>query len=207
MKLAKQLFFFYGWGAFQTWWEEGGRERDRTRVARKKRDRKCEGGQNFLMQSSRLQGGLDFPKFLIKAHHLPIFSFALSITTAQSFVILFVCHSAVVNLITCSCEGLLGGREGWSEKKRERERKRETRGGHRFEERREGVKKKKKYHRKLPRLKERKKRLSACSCICLHPLIKGINAWFFSLSHSSEMRSLSVTIVPLPPPSSTLRVH
>lgn len=74
--------------------------------------------------SCKAQGcrGLDFPKFLIKAHHLPSFLCSFHHDGAINLSSLFVCHSAVVNLITCSCEGCWeGGREGWSEKKRERE--------------------------------------------------------------------------------------
>lgn len=72
--------------------------------------------------------------------------------------------------------------------------------GHWFEERREGVKKEKKNHRKLPRLKREKKALSLLSYLSssAHQRHKCL---IFSLSHSSEMRSFSVTLVPLLPPS------
>lgn len=148
------------------------------------------------MQSSRLQG-TGFPKVPNQGPSSAIFPLLFPSRRRNQFVITLCMPQCSRQPYNLQLWGLLGGREGWSEKKRERET--EGRGIGLKKGERE-LKREKKYHRKLPRLK-REKRLSACSCICLHPLIKGINAWFFSLSHSSEMRSLSVTLVPLLPPS------
>jgi len=94
--------------------EEG---RDGTRE-REKETKNVREGEIF---SCKAQGcrGLDFPKFLIKAHHLPSFLCSFHHNGAINLSSLFVCHSAVVNLITCSCEGCW---EGGSEKMRERPR-------------------------------------------------------------------------------------
>ncbi len=125
MKLAKQLFFFYGWVGLPDL--VGGREvgRDRTMGAKKKKE--TENVREGKIFSCKAQGcrGLDFPKFLIRPIicHL---SFALSITTAQS-----ICHHSLYatvqssTFITCSCEGCWeGGRDGVRRRERERERQR-----------------------------------------------------------------------------------
>ncbi len=109
----------------------GGRRevgRDRTREREKKETENVREGKIF---SCKAQGcrGLDFPKFLIKAHHLPSFLCSFHHDGAINLSSLFVCHSAVVNLITCSCEGCWeGGRDGVRRRERERERER-RRGG------------------------------------------------------------------------------
>lgn len=149
--------------------------------------------------SCKAQGcrGLDFPKFLIKAHHLPSFLCSFHHDGAINLSSLFVCHSAVVNLITCSCEGCWeGGRDGV----RRRERETEGRGIGLKKGERE-LKKKKKYHRKLPRLKREKKKALSLLLYLSSSAHQRHKCLIFSLSHSSEMRSLSVTLVPLLPPS------
>ncbi len=126
MKLAKQLFFSTAEWAFQTWWEEGGRERQ-NEGARKKRDRKCEGGQNFLMQSSRLQG-TGFPKVPNQGPSSAIFPLLFPSRRRNQFVITLCMPQCSRQPYNLQLWGLLGGREGWSEKKRERERETEGRG-------------------------------------------------------------------------------
>lgn len=164
MKLAKQLFFFYGWAGLLDLKERtrGGWERER-----KKRREKRARGETF---SYKAQGcrGMDFPKFLIKAHHLPSFLCSFHHGGAINLSSLFVCHGTVVNLITCSCEGC------WeTEMEGEWERKKE-RGGAWGGGGLEFLKK----SQEAASSGGRKKR-SDCSRICLHPLIKGINVWIF----------------------------
>lgn len=163
----------------------GGREGETERKWERKRERKCEGGRNFLMQSSRLQG-TGFPKVPNQGPSSAIFPLLFPSRRRNQFVITLCMPQCSRQPYNLQLWGLLGGRDGVREKERERVRERGGATGWR----KEGVKK----TQEVASSKE-EKRLSACSCICLHPLIKGINARFFSLPHSSEMRSLSVILV------------
>lgn len=113
MKLAKQLFLFYGWAGLPD--SVGGRERQKESG----REREKENAREGEIFSCKAQGckGLDFPKFLIKAHHLPSFLCSFHHDGAINLSSLFVCHSAVVNLITCSCEGCWEGEMEWGRRK------------------------------------------------------------------------------------------
>lgn len=143
------------------------------------------------MQSSRLQG-TGFPKVPNQGPSSAIFPLLFPSRRRNQFVITLCMPQCSRQPYNLQLWGLLGvrrwGRDGGE--------------GHWFEERREGVKKEKKYHRKLPRLKREKKALSLLSYLSssAHQRHKCL-IFSLSLTHSSEMRSFSVTLVPLLPPS------
>lgn len=91
------------------WKREKSERREREREAKRRR----EGERDFLMKRSRLLG-TGFPKVPNQGPLSAIFC-SFHHYSAINLSPLFVCHGAVVNLITCSCEGCWERRrgEGW----------------------------------------------------------------------------------------------
>lgn len=157
------------------------------------------------MQSSRLQG-TGFPKVPNQGPSSAIFPLLFPSRRHNQFVITLCMPQCSRQPYNLQLWGLLGGRVGWSEKKRERERNEEE--GHWFEERREGVKKEKKNHRKLPCLKrEKKKALSLLLYLSSSAHQRHKCLIFFSLSLFWNEKPLSHPCSPPPSFPLPLRVH
>ncbi len=159
------------------------------------------------MQSSRLQG-TGFPKVPNQGPSSAIFPLLFPSRRRNQFVITLCMPQCSRQPYNLQLWGLLGGREGWSEKKRERERKRETEGrGIGLKKGERELKRKKKYHRKLPRLKREKKALSLLLYLSSSAHQRHKCLIFFSLSLLWNEKPLSHPCSPPPSFPLPLRVH